>query len=88
MMVATGVIALVAGVLLAPVLGHGQPTVTNGYRIVFGASIVTFVSASFTASLQAGDLRRWNLARVIPPAFSLIVIVVLWRLRRSRSMSH
>ena len=82
MMLATGMVALVAGVLLAPVLGHGLPTVTTGYRIAFGALIVAFVGGSFTASLQARDLHRWNVVRVTQPAFGLIAIVVLWRLRR------
>ena len=82
MMLAMGMVALVAGFLLAPMLGHGLPTVTVGYRIAFGASIVAFVGGSFTASLQARDLHRWNVVRVIQPALSLIVIAVLWRLRR------
>jgi O-antigen/teichoic acid export membrane protein len=81
MMIATGTVALVAGVLLAPVLGHGLPTVTTGYRIAFGMSIVAFVGGSFTASLQARDLHRWNVVRLTQPAFGLIAIVVLWRLR-------
>jgi O-antigen/teichoic acid export membrane protein len=82
MMMVTGLVALVAGLLLAPVLSHGLPTVTTGYRIAFGASIVTFVGGSFTASLLARDLRRWNVVRVTQPAFSLIAIVVLWQLRQ------
>ncbi|MGH3217619.1 MAG: oligosaccharide flippase family protein [Streptosporangiaceae bacterium] len=82
MMLATGTVALIVGVLLAPVLARGLPTVTVGYRIAFGASIVTFVGASLTASLQARDLQRWNVVRLTQPAFSLIAIVVLWRLRQ------
>ena len=82
MMLATGMVALMAGIMLAPVLGHGLPTVTAGYRIAFGVLIVAFVGASFTASLQARDLHRWNVVRLNQPAFSLIAIVVLWRLRR------
>ena len=82
MMLTTGMIALVAGVLLAPVLGHGLPTVTNAYRIAFGMSIVTFVGGSLTASLQARDLLQWNIVRLTQPVFSLIAIIVLWRLRR------
>jgi O-antigen/teichoic acid export membrane protein len=82
MMIATGMVALVAGVLLAPVLGHGLPTVTTGYRIAFGMLIVGLVGQSFTGSLQARDLYRWNVARLVQPAFGLIAIVVLWRLRR------
>ena len=82
MMMATGMVTLVAGVLLAPVLGHGLPAVTTGYRIAFGISIVALVGGSFTASLQARDLRRWNVVRLTQPVLGLIAIVVLWRLRR------
>ena len=81
MMLATGMVALVAGFLLAPALAHGLPAVTVGYRIAFGSSIVVFVGGSFTASLQARDLHRWNVVKVTQPAFSLIAIAVLWRLR-------
>jgi O-antigen/teichoic acid export membrane protein len=81
MMMATGIVALVAGFLLAPVLGHGIPAVTTGYRIAFGMLIVVLVGGSFTASLQARDLHRWNVVRLTQPAFGFIAIVVLWRLR-------
>ena len=82
MMIATGMVTLVAGFLLAPVLAHRLPAVTAGYRIAFGSSIVVFVGASLIASLQARDLHRWNVVGVIQPAFSLIAIALLWRLRR------
>ena len=82
MMLATGMVVLVAGVFLAPVLGHGLPAVTAGYRIAFGALIVAFVGGSFTASLQGRELHLWNVVRVAQPALSLTAIVVLWRLRR------
>ena len=82
MMMATGMVTLVAGLLLAPALAHRLPAVTAGYRIAFGSSIVVFVGGSFIASLQARDLHRWNVVGVIQPAFSLIAIAVLWRLRR------
>jgi len=82
MMLATGLVTLVAGFLLAPVLGHGLSAVTVGYRIAFGALIVAFVGGSVTASLQGWDLRRWNVVRLTQPVLGLIVIVVLWRLRR------
>jgi len=75
-------VTLVAGFLLAPVLAHGLPAVTVAYRIAFGSLIVAFVGGSFTASLQARDLYRWNVVRVTQPAFSLIAIVVLWWLRQ------
>jgi O-antigen/teichoic acid export membrane protein len=82
MMMATGMVALAAGFLLAPVLAHGLPAVTAAYRIAFGSSILVFVGGSFIASLQALNLHRWNVVQVIQPAFSLIAIAVLWRLRR------
>ena len=82
MMLATGMVTLVAGFLLAPVLAHRLPAVTVGYRIAFGSLIVAFVGGSFTASLQARDLHRWNVVRVIQPALALMAIVVLWGVRR------
>jgi O-antigen/teichoic acid export membrane protein len=82
MMLTTGALALVAGMLLAPLLARGNAGVAAGYRIVFGASIIAFVGAGYTFSLQARDLRRWNMVRVSQPVLSLIAIVVLWRLRR------
>ncbi len=82
MMLVTGTVVLVAGFLLAPVLANGLPAVTLGYRIGFGTLIVLFVGGSFTASLQAWDLHKWNVIRVVQPATCLIAILVLWRLRR------
>jgi O-antigen/teichoic acid export membrane protein len=81
MMLATGIAALAAGVLLAPFLAHGQPAVIAGYRIAFGASLLAFVGASYTFSLQARDMRRWNVVRVSQPLLSVIAICVLWRLK-------
>ena len=81
MMLTTGTVVLVSGMLLAPVLAHGVAAVSLGYRIAFGASIMAFLGASYTFSLQARDLRRWNVVRVIQPVLSLIAIGVLWRLR-------
>ncbi len=82
MMLATGLVALGIGVLLAPALGHGLATVTAAYHIAFGALIVAFVGGSFTASLQGWDLRRWNMVRLVQPVFGLVALVVLWQLRR------
>lgn len=81
MMLITGTVALAFGLLLAPVLAHGVPTVSLGYRIAFSASILAFVGASYTFSLQARDLPRWNVVRIIQPILSLLAIGVLWRLR-------
>jgi O-antigen/teichoic acid export membrane protein len=81
MMLTTGIIALTGGLLLAPLLAHGNATVTLGYRIAFGASIAAPIGASYTFSLQARDLRRWNVLRLAQPVASMIAVIVLWRLR-------
>lgn len=81
MMLATGSVALVIGMLIAPVLAHGNPDVTTAYRIAFGSLILAFTGASYTFSLQARDLRRWNVVRISQPVLSLAAIIVLWRLR-------
>jgi O-antigen/teichoic acid export membrane protein len=81
MMLVTGAVALAGGVLLAPTLGHGHPEVVMGYRIAFCASILAFVGASYTFSLQARDLPRWNIVRLSQPILSVVAIAVLWRLK-------
>ncbi len=77
-MLVTGAVALVAGIVLAPVMAQGNTAVTVGLRIAFGASIITFVAGSYTASLQARDLRRWNRVRVSQPLLSLLGISAVW----------
>ena len=81
MMLVTGSVALCSGVLLAPVLAHGHTAVITGYRIAFAASIMAFVGASYTFSLQARNLRQWNIVRVTQPVLSFMGIAILWRLR-------
>jgi O-antigen/teichoic acid export membrane protein len=81
MMLVTGTMALTGGILVAPVLAHGHPGLTLAYRIAFATSILAFVGASYTFSLQARNLRWWNTVRVSQPVLSLAFIVVLWRLR-------
>jgi O-antigen/teichoic acid export membrane protein len=81
MMLVTGGLALAAGMVLAPVLAHGNATETTDYRIAFGATLVAFVGASYTFSLQARDLRRWNVVRVSQSVLSFLVTIVLWRMR-------
>jgi O-antigen/teichoic acid export membrane protein len=82
MMLMTAALALTAGMLFAPVLADGRAGVATGYRIAFGACIISFVAASYTFSLQAWDLHRWNVVRLIQPVLGLIAIVALWRLRQ------
>jgi O-antigen/teichoic acid export membrane protein len=80
MMVTTGMLTLAVGILLSSLLGRGNAGVAVGYRIAFATSLFTFVGASYTSSLQARDLHRWNVLRTIQPALSLVTILVLWRL--------
>jgi O-antigen/teichoic acid export membrane protein len=81
MMMTTGLAALAIGLVMAPYLAHGRSAEALGYRIAFGASMVSFVGASYTFSLQARALHRWNLVRITQPVLSLIAIVIAWRLR-------
>ena len=81
MMLATGTFALVVGLLLAPVLSRGSPGVADGYRIAFGASVVTYVGVAYTYALQAGHLLPWNAVRTIQPVLSLLILCALWFLK-------
>ena len=81
MMLVTGSVALCSGLLLAPVLAHGHTALITGYRIAFAASIMAFVGASYTFSLQARNLRQWNIVRVTQPVLGFMGIAILWRLR-------
>jgi O-antigen/teichoic acid export membrane protein len=81
MMLTTGALALAAGMLLAPLLSHGRPDMVVGYQIAFGSSIISFVAASYTFSLQARDLHRWNVVRLSQPLLGFIAVIALWLLR-------
>jgi O-antigen/teichoic acid export membrane protein len=81
MMLITGTVVLAGGILLAPLLARGNAGLTVAYRIAFAASIVAFVGASYTFSLQARNLRWWNEVRVSQPVLGLAFLAVLWQLR-------
>jgi O-antigen/teichoic acid export membrane protein len=81
MMLVTGGMAVVGGLLLAPVLAHGNPGLADAYRIAFAASAISFTGTSYTYSLQARSIRQWNLVRLSQPVLGLAIVVVLWRLR-------
>lgn len=80
-MLATGAVALIAGVFAAPALAPGNPSLVGAYRLMFGAAAIAFTGASYTAALQARDIRRWNLVRVSQPVLGLAALILLWRLR-------
>ena len=81
MMLVTGGVAVVGGLLLAPVLAHGNPGLADAYRIAFAGSAVAFTGTSYTFSLQAHSNRQWNLVRLSQPVLGLAIVIVLWRLR-------
>lgn len=81
MMTVTGALALAGGLLLAPVLGHGDPELAGAYRIAFGGSVIAFIGTSYTFSLQARSTERWNLVRISQPLLALAVVIVLLRCR-------
>jgi O-antigen/teichoic acid export membrane protein len=81
MMLATGALAFIAGLLIAPVLSRGNPEVADDYRIVFGISIVTYVGIAYTYPLQPRHLLGWNVVRTIQPVLSLLTLCILWFLK-------
>ena len=81
MMMVTGALALVGGLLVAPVLAHGNPELSDAYRIAFGGSAIAFIGTSYTFALQARNTGRWNLVRFSQPLLALAVIIILLRSR-------
>jgi O-antigen/teichoic acid export membrane protein len=74
MMVVSGTLTLGAGVLGAPLLASGSTALLSGYQLMFVTCLVSFVGASYTFSLQATDIQRWNLVRVSQPVMFLAAI--------------
>jgi O-antigen/teichoic acid export membrane protein len=75
MMMVTAACALVIGLVLTPVLAHGNPPLTREYRVVFTGSVIAFISTSYLSSLQAVSTQRWNLVRISQPAVALALII-------------
>jgi O-antigen/teichoic acid export membrane protein len=82
MMIATGLVAFIGGLVLAPILSRGNPIVADGYRIAFATSVVTFVGVAYTYALQARHLLQWNLVRAMGPVLSLLALCALYVLGR------
>jgi len=77
MMMASGLCALASGLVVAPVLAHGDPGLSAAYRIIFGGSVIAFIGASYTYALQPASMPRWNLVRVSQPALALAIVIGL-----------
>ena len=80
LMISTGAVAVMAGMVLAPVLGRGHPGLTTAYRIAFACLLISCVADSYTFALMGHVLHLWNKARISQPLTALAAIMVLWRL--------
>jgi O-antigen/teichoic acid export membrane protein len=78
MMVASGAIVLTVGVLAAPLLSAGSGAPVAGYRLMFATCLASFVGACYVFSLQATDLARWNLARLLQPVAYFVIVAVVY----------
>jgi O-antigen/teichoic acid export membrane protein len=81
MMLVTGTVALVAGMLLAPVLARGHPGLATAYRIAFATLLISCVSSSYTSALMGHAFDLWNKVRLGQPLVALAAVIVLWKLR-------
>jgi O-antigen/teichoic acid export membrane protein len=77
MMTISGVVTLVAGILVAPVLARGDGETLWGYRVMFMTCLAGFVGASYTFSLQSSNLTRWNLLRISQPVLFATAVAIL-----------
>jgi O-antigen/teichoic acid export membrane protein len=81
LMLASGALVMVIGLVLAPVLGRGHPGLTTAYRIAFVCLPVSCLADSYTFALMGRALPLWNQARVSQPLAAVVAVIVLWRLR-------
>lgn len=77
MITVSGFLTASIGLLLAPVLAHGDADLTLSYRLVFLACLPAFVSASYSFALQATRLALWNWMRFSQPAAYLTLVVAI-----------
>jgi O-antigen/teichoic acid export membrane protein len=81
MILATGMLALAVGLLVAPVLSRGNPEVASSYRMAFGISVVTYVGIAYTYALQPRHILAWSVVRTIQPVLTLLILCALWLLK-------
>ena len=65
MMLTTGTVVLLAGLYGAPLLAHGNPGLTEAYRIAFASSVIAFVGASHIPDGYADALRKMGMTRIM-----------------------
>ena len=76
-MLRTGSVALVAGIVFAPLLAGGQGELAWGYRLMFATCLVSFIGAAYVFALQSVHVTHWNLTRAVQPIVFLAAIAVL-----------
>ena len=81
MALVTSVIMFAAGMLLGPMLARGNASVAAAYRIASATVVIAAIGITYTSSLCAREISRWNFARTIQPLTGLAGILVVWRLR-------
>ncbi|MDQ1653065.1 MAG: hypothetical protein QOI35_2265 [Cryptosporangiaceae bacterium] len=77
MVLGVGFAAVAAGMAIAPLLAHGDSTVTAAYRFMFGSALVGILGASYTSALQAVSVARWNPVRSCQPLLFLVAVLAL-----------
>ena len=76
-----GALVLASGVLLSPLLAHGDPDLEVGYAIAMPAALAVFAGTGYLSALQARNLRWWNQARMSQPLLSVLAIAALRQAR-------
>ncbi|NEE00184.1 oligosaccharide flippase family protein [Phytoactinopolyspora halotolerans] len=77
LMVASGVLTLGIGMVVAPLLSSGSGAATAGYRLMFATCLISFVGASYVFSLQATNLAWWNVVRMTQPVAYVTILAAL-----------
>jgi O-antigen/teichoic acid export membrane protein len=80
MMLVTGILAVLAALVVAPALANGNPTLLRAYQIAFVGSVFAFLGTSYTFALQARSIGDWNKVRLSQPVLSVVATIVVWRL--------
>jgi antigen flippase len=76
-MLCTGGLVAIVGVLVAPALAHGNVGVCFGYRLLFAACPLSFVGASYLFALQGRSIGRWLVGRATQPIVYLLLVGAL-----------
>lgn len=81
LMLLSGLVVATIGWFVAPVLAHRSGLAT-AYRIMFLASPLIYVTATYTYAIQARRVRTWSMVRALQPIAYLIFTIALLSLRK------